>query len=198
MLQVTKLLSQGHGLAATLLKRSSTAELGWDVRQKNTFEATDSHGRRFAVFLPSGTIVRGGDVLVADDGSTIRIVAAPQPVLVVTHVGDRGTLFDLVRAAYHLGSRHVAVELKADHLKIEPDPALAEMLRGMHLVVNQAFAPFEPESDVHAHHAEHSHSREAAHKHPPAFEHEHDTQVHEHEHDLPKPRDGEHGRSPAG
>lgn len=196
MLQVTKHLPQGQGLAAALVKRGASVDLDWSVRQKGSFEATDSQGRRLGVFLPPGTIVRGGDVLVAEDGSTIRVVAAPQAVLLVTHVGDRGTLFDLVRAAYHLGSRHVAVELRADHLKIEPEPAIAEMLRGMRLVVNQAFAPFEPEGGVPEHHHAHTHGeREPAHKHAPAPapDHEHDTHLHDHEHDSH--RHGEHGQS---
>ena len=56
-------------------------------------------------------------------------MAAPQPVLVITHCSEHGTPFDLVRAAYHLGNRHVPIELKPDHLKIEPDHVLAGMLR---------------------------------------------------------------------
>jgi urease accessory protein len=74
-------------------------------------------------------VVRGGDVLVAEDGSMVRVIAAPQPVLVITHCSEHGTPFDLLRAAYHLGNRHVPIELKPDHLKIEPDHVLADMLR---------------------------------------------------------------------
>ena len=110
-------------------------ELDWDVRQKSRFDCTDSQGRHLGVFLPRGTVVRGGDVLVAEDGSLIKVIAAPQPVLVITHCKEHGTLFDLTRAAYHLGNRHVAIELKPDHLKIEPDHVLADMLRTMHLIV---------------------------------------------------------------
>ncbi len=145
MLQVTKLLAGGHGLAPALLKRAATVELDWDVRQKSRFDCTDSQGRHLGVFLPRGTAVRGGDVLVAEDGSLIQVAAAPQPVLVVTHCKEHGTPFDLTRAAYHLGNRHVAIELKPDHLKIEPDHVLANMLRSMHLIVHQTEAAFEPE-----------------------------------------------------
>src|SRR5215210_3872401 len=99
MLQVSKILAGGHGLAPVLLKRASTIELDWDVRQKSRFEATDSQGRQLGVFLPRGTVVRGGDVLVAEDGSMVRVIAAPQPVLVITHCSDHGSPFDLVRAA---------------------------------------------------------------------------------------------------
>ena len=152
MLQVSKLLAGGQRLAAALLKRAATLELDWDVRQKSRFDATDSQGRHLAVFLPRGTVVRGGDVLVAEDGSMIQVVALPQPVLVITHCTEHGTPFDLVRAAYHLGNRHVPIELKPDHLKIEPDHVLAEMLRAMHLIVNESSAAFEPEGGAYSSH----------------------------------------------
>jgi urease accessory protein len=150
MLIASKLLAQGRGLASVLLKRASSVELDWDVRQKSRFESTDSRGRQLRVFLPRGTVVRGGDVLVAEDGSLVKVVAAAQPVLVITHCTEHGTPFDLARAAYHLGNRHVPVELKPDHLKIEPDHVLADMLRAMHLIVREATEAFEPESGAYA------------------------------------------------
>jgi urease accessory protein len=165
MLQTSKLIAQGAGLAAALLKRASTLELDWDTRQKSRFEATDSAERTLGVFLPRGTVVRGGDVLVADDGSLVRVVAAPQAVLKITHCTNHGTPYDLIRAAYHLGNRHVPIELKPDHLKIEPDHVLADMLRAMHLIVHAVVEAFEPENGAyasgghgHSHDHEHSHS----------------------------------------
>ena len=163
MLTATKLLPHGHGLAPVLLKRAATIELDWDVRQKCRFDATDSQGRSLGVFLTRGTVVRGGDVLVAEDGSMVRVIAAPQPVLVITPCPEHGTPFDLVRAAYHLGNRHVPIELKPDHLKIEPDHVLAAMLRAMHLIVKQADAAFEPEGGAYAPHAAHAHGHDHGH-----------------------------------
>jgi urease accessory protein len=171
MLQVSKILAAGHGLASVLLKKAPTVELDWDVRQKSRFDCTDSRGRHLGVFLPGGKVVRGGDVLVAEDGSLVKVIAAPQPVLVITHCAQHGALFDLARAAYHLGNRHVPIELAPDHLKIEPDHVLAAMLRSMHLIVHETSAPFEPESGAYA--AQRS----------PAYghrEHDHD---HDHDHD---------------
>ena len=81
MLQTSKVIAQGHGLAPVLLKRAATVELDWDVRQKSRFDTTDSLGRHLGVFLPRGTLLRGGDVLVVEDGSMVRVLAAPQPVL---------------------------------------------------------------------------------------------------------------------
>ena len=81
MLQISKVIAQGAGLAPVLVKRAWTIELGWDVRQKSRFDATDSPGRQLGIFLQRGTLVRGGDVLVAEDGSMIKVIAAPQAVL---------------------------------------------------------------------------------------------------------------------
>ena len=166
MLQISKLMPQGAGLAPVLVKRAATVELDWDVRQKSRFDATDSTGRHVGVFLPRGTVVRGGDVLVAEDGSLIRMIAAPQAMLRITHCSNHGTPFDLIRAAYHLGNRHVPIELQPNHLKIEPDHVLADMLRAMHLIVNAVTEAFEPESGAYASgghaHAEHSHEHHHA------------------------------------
>jgi urease accessory protein len=85
-------------------------------------------------------------------------------VLRITACTAHGSAFDLTRAAYHLGNRHVPIELKPDHLKIEPDHVLAEMLRNMHLIVNAVDEAFEPEAGAyaqggHAHHDnKHDHS----------------------------------------
>jgi urease accessory protein len=176
MLTINKLIPGARGLAPALVKRAANVELDWDVRQKSRFDATDSAGRALGVFLPRGSVVRGGDVLVAEDGSLILVRAALQPVLVVKHCSEHGAPFDLLRAAYHLGNRHVQLELKPDHLKLEPDHVLADMLRQMHLIVSEAHAAFEPESGAYAaggsahahagHDHGHAHAQEANHDHP--------------------------------
>ena len=185
MLQISKLLPAGAGLAPVLFRRAASVELDWDVRQKSRFEATDSLGRQLGVFLPRGTLVRGGDVLVAEDGSLIRVIAAPQPVLVITHCSEHGAPFDLLRAAYHLGNRHVPIELKPDHLKIEPDHVLAAMLRAMHLIVHEQTTSFEPEGGAYSAQAGPAHQHDPdpvqhVHKHE---QHEHDANPHEHDDD---------------
>ena len=196
MLTINKLIPQGRGLAPALVKRAARVELGWDVRQKSRFDATDSSGRALGVFLPRGTVVRGGDVLVAEDGSLISVLAAPQPVLVVRHCADHGTPFDLLRAAYHLGNRHVQLQLAPDCLRFEPDHVLADMLRQMHLIVTETNEAFEPEAgayaadgsahlhdhDKHGHRPGHGHEHEQAaapglapvHVHGPGCDHGHD------------------------
>jgi len=100
------------------------------------------------------------------------VIAAPQPVLRITPCASHGSAFDLTRAAYHLGNRHVQLEVQGDHLKLEPDHVLADMLRQMHLIVSETEAPFEPEGGAYA--AAHAHAHDHAHG------HAHD----DHEHDL--------------
>ena len=178
MIHATKRIAGGAGLAAVLVKRAATLELDWDTRSKSRFSATDSTGREIGVVLPRGTTLRGGDVLVAEDGSMLRVIAAAQPVLQVQHCTEHGSPFDLLRAAYHLGNRHVPLELQPELLQFEPDPVLADMLRRQHLIVTEAQAAFEPEGGAygegagHGHHhhghEHHDHEHGHAHEHAPA------------------------------
>ncbi|HEX2540319.1 MAG TPA: urease accessory protein UreE [Caldimonas sp.] len=200
MLIASKLIAGGHGLAAALVRRAATVELDWDTRQKSRFDALDSVGRAVGVFLQRGRVVRGGDVLVAEDGSLILVRARPEKLLVVRARAD-GTPLDLLRAAYHLGNRHVPLQLCVDRLQLEPDHVLAELMLRMGLRVDEEVAAFEPEAGAYdmastrhssvRHEHEHEHEHEHGHRHPhehghghrhghehgPSYEHEH-----EHEH----------------
>ena len=166
MLTVNKCLPQGHGLSAVLIKRAAAVVLDWDTRQKSRFDTEDSQGRTLGVFLPRGTVVRGGDVLVAEDGSLIKVIATPQPVMVVRPCPEHGSPLDLLRAAYHLGNRHVQLEVQADRLQFEPDPVLADMLRRMHLIVTEESSSFEPEGGAYG-----GHGATQGHDHGPAHDH---------------------------
>ena len=174
MIICSKLMPQGRGLAKVLIQRASTLTLDWDTRQKSRFDATDSQGRALGVFLPRGAVVRGGDVLVAEDGSLVRVQAAPQAVLRITACTEHGSPFDLTRAAYHLGNRHVPIELQPDHLKIEPDHVLADMLRAMHMTVVQVSESFEPENGAYGDHGVSSHGHGHGHGHGHSHEHGHE------------------------
>ena len=171
MLTVTRLLPQGRGLATTLIRHAPTLDLDWDMRQKSRQQATDSVGRTLNIFLTPGSVLRGGDVLVAEDGSQILVVAAPQVVLRIKPCAEHGCDLDLARAAYHLGNRHVPVELHSDYLQIEPDPVLADMLRSMHLVVTELMTAFEPEGGAYG--GGHGTGRHGAHSHMHGHGHDH-------------------------
>jgi len=162
MLTVDKLIPQGRGLAPVLVKRAASLALNWETRQKARFDAEDSQGRQLAVLLPRGSVVRGGDVLVAEDGSLLQVQAAPQPLMVVRPCAEHGQPADLLRAALHLGRRQVPVELHPDSLHFEPDHELAKLLGGMDLTVTEEQAGFEPEgadpqADGCGHEHEHPH-----------------------------------------
>ncbi len=181
MLQANKRIPQGAGLAPVLVQRAATVTLEWDLRQKSRFDCTDNQGRRIGVFLPRGTLLRGGDLLLALDGSLLRVVAAPQSLLRITHCPEHGSPFDLLRAAYHLGNRHVPIDLKPDQLKIEPDHVLADMLVQMGLIVEPVAEAFEPEAGAYGEHATMGHSHAHGHHHG-AGDHQHDDHDHSHGH----------------
>jgi urease accessory protein len=98
-------------------------------------------------------VLRDGDVLVAQDGALVRVVAAAEAVLMVT-ARDGLTL---TRAAYHLGNRHTPVEVGADYLKLEYDPVLADMLKRVGAMVEQVTLPFQPESGAYGGGHKHGH-----------------------------------------
>ncbi len=193
LIVVGKLIVAGRGLAPALVRRASRVALDWDTRQKSRFEATDSAGRHLAVFLPRGRIVRGGDVLVGEDGSLIAVTALDQPILVVTaapgSAQDNAALV-LAKAAYHLGNRHVPLEVQRDRLVLEPDHVLAELLVRMGLVVASTRGPFEPEAGAYDAAVAHAHSH-ADHDHDHGHDH---TDGHSHDHACGHDRDHAHDR----
>ncbi len=158
MLIASKRLGRGAGLAPSLVRRAPFLELDWDARQKSRFDTVDSSGRSIGVVLPRGTQLRGGDVLVCEDGSLVAVKSIAQPVLRV-RAGSAGAPLDLLRAAYHLGNRHVPLEVGVDGLQLEPDHVLEAMLVRMGLAVESTDAPFEPEGGAYG--AAHSHEHGA-------------------------------------
>jgi len=112
MIYYTKVLKSGHGLAKTLLERAPNISLDWDLRQRSRFETTNSLGCQVGVVIPRGQVLRGQDVLVGEDGSFLKVLAKDQPVLRITFCAEHGSVFDLTRAAYHLGNR--------DHILVHP------------------------------------------------------------------------------
>jgi len=115
--------------------------LPFAVRQKSRFRAALVDGTDAAVTLPRGEILRGGDLLASVDGRIVAIEARPERVL---HVAC-ATPVQLLRAAYHLGNRHVPVQVGDGYLRIEADHVLEQMLVGLGAQVQPMEAPFEPE-----------------------------------------------------
>ncbi|ARV60191.1 urease accessory protein UreE [Nostocales cyanobacterium HT-58-2] len=120
------------------------------TRSRHRFE-TD-HGELVFLRLPRGTVLRDGDILQDEtSGNLVRITAKPEPVLTVT----AQTAVDLLRAAYHLGNRHVPVEVTATYLRLSPDSVLRTMLEQLGLEVKEETAAFHPETGAYGHHHPH-------------------------------------------
>ena len=117
-----------------------------EQRAKTRFRATLSDGSDAVVMLPRGSTVRPGTRLVAEGGEIVEVVAASEQVYRVgARVDSPDPAFDLLRAAYHLGNRHVPVELGRGFLKLERDPVLRDLLQRLNLIVTPAFEAFDPE-----------------------------------------------------
>ena len=130
-----------------------------EQRVRSRLRARLDDGRDVGLFLPRGTLLRGGDRLGSDDGLVIEVVAAAETVSTI-HC-DNPTL--LARAAYHLGNRHIPLQVEKGWLRYQHDHVLDDMLlqMGLALVVEQA--PFEPEAGAYQQAAEghhHSHNHE--------------------------------------
>ena len=134
---------------------TGTLELPFELRQRSRLRARLDDGREVGLMLDRGSILRGGDRLLSTCGVCIEVVAGPEPVSVVRTDDPLG----LARAAYHLGNRHVALQVAARELRYLCDHVLDEMVRGLGLNVEHAELPFEPESGAYAGH-EHSHPHE--------------------------------------
>ena len=131
--------------------------LPFELRQKSRLRTQLASGEEVGLFLEPGTVMRGGDYLRANDGRIVRVVAANED-LMEARCASR---LELVRAAYHLGNRHVPVQIGDGWLRFQADEVLAQMLRGLNATVVTLAAPFEPEAGAYA--AGHHHSMEAKH-----------------------------------
>lgn len=98
--------------------------------------------------LPRGTVLRQGDWLITTKHETIEVVAKPEPVLTVTAPEP----LQLLQAAYHLGNRHVPLEITIDYLRLGDDPVLETMLKQLGVQVQAGTAPFQPELGAYHHH----------------------------------------------
>lgn len=130
--------------------------LPFELRQKTRLRTRLTDGREAALLLPRGEILRGGDRLRGDGGLVIEVIAEDEDVLHVTCASPR----QLARAAYHLGNRHVPVQVGEGFLRLAADHVLEEMLRGLGAETRALRAPFEPEAGAYA--GGHSHGGHVA------------------------------------
>ncbi len=128
-------------------------ELPFELRSKCRLRTRLASGEEAGLFLERGAVLRAGDRLLANDGRIVEVVAAPERVMDVRSADPHL----LARAAYHLGNRHVAVELQPGLVRFAHDHVLADMVRGLGLEVVETDAPFEPESGAYGGHGGHAH-----------------------------------------
>jgi urease accessory protein len=132
--------------------------LPFELRQKSRLRTKLASGEEVGLFLERGAILRGGDCLRANDGRVVLVVAADEDLM----EAKCASALELVRAAYHLGNRHVPVQVGDGWLRFQADEVLAQMLRGLNATVVALSAQFEPEAGAYA--AGHNHrSMEARH-----------------------------------
>jgi len=143
--------------------------------------------------FPEPARLRTDDALVLDDGGLIEVVAEPEPLIEVR----AADLAALARLAWHLGDRHVPVQVLERRLRLKRDPAIETLLEGLGAKVVAIDAPFEPEGGAyatpvsdHAHHDHHQHDHHHGHDH--NHDHNHD---HHHEHCDHPDHNHSHGHS---
>ncbi len=155
---------------------TDSVALAYDERKRSRLKVTLASGREAGIFLERGDHLHDGDRLLAEDGAAvIEVHAAPEKL--IEAVAETPLLF--ARAAYHLGNRHVPVQIvptdQGGKLRFQTDHVLAEMLRGLGCTVSETEAPFQPESGAYgAHGGGHGH--------------------HHHGHDHDGHEDAEHAR----
>jgi urease accessory protein len=150
--------------------------LPFDRRQKSRQRVTLESGDEAALNVERGAVLRGGDRLRVSDGRIVLVVAAQEPVTLVTASDQR----DLMRAAYHLGNRHIPLQIGIGWILLEQDHVLEHMLAGLGVQVGHQQAPFEPEAGAYGGGGHRHGGDEHEHGHSHGHDHSHD---HHHHHD---------------
>ena len=132
---------------------SGRLELPFDSRQKSRLRTKLASGEEVALMLPRGEVLRGGDLVTASDGRVIEVISSVEKIL---HIEAKSPQ-DLAKAAYHLGNRHVPVQVGKDFLRIAEDHVLEEMLQKLGAKVSHVEAPFEPEAGAYSGGHQHQH-----------------------------------------
>ena len=181
MLEIKSKLKIPRG--AYKLDIRGTLKLPFESRQKSRLRTKLASGEEVGLMLPRGEILRGGDLVTASDGRVIEVVAESEKLL---HIESR----ELAKVAYHLGNRHVPVQVGENFLRIAQDHVLEEMARKLGANVSRVEAPFEPEAGayagghhqhdemghggkIHDHHDDHDHGHDHDHAHCDHPDHHH-------------------------
>lgn len=148
---------------------TETTSLVFRLREKARQRILLESGESVALMLPRGTVLHNGDILVSRTGRMLRVFAAPEPVSTVLESSIR----QLTRVAYHLGNRHVRLQIGESWVRYQSDHVLDEMVRGLGSSARSHQAPFEPEPGAYHDHRTTHHSHSSAHLEHGAVEHDH-------------------------
>jgi urease accessory protein len=139
-------------------------------RHRRRVVLSGERGTTFLLDLPQATALRHGDGLVLDDGAIVRVIGRPEPLIEIAAANAH----DLARLAWHIGNRHVGVQIVGARLRVRRDHVIEDMLRGLGARLTPVEAPFDPERGAYDHHHGHYHDHD----------HNHDSHDHGgHEHD---------------
>jgi urease accessory protein len=176
MMRITEILAEEQPARAEL-------SLPYELRRRSRLRSRLQGGEEVGLFLPRGTVLRDGDLLRTENGWVVRVKAAPETVSVV-RCSDP---IALARASYHLGNRHVALQIAEDGVRYLHDHVLDAMVSALGLTVSIEERPFEPETGAYGgfggHRDDaHSHGHGPGHSHGPDSAHGHGSHGHDHEH----------------
>ncbi|HLH90017.1 MAG TPA: urease accessory protein UreE [Xanthobacteraceae bacterium] len=152
---MTRMVCNGVKRALDIRKREDASAapvidrvvLAADDRHRRRLVMTGEAGTRFLLDLPQAAMLRDGDALVLDDGSIVRVVGKREPLVEIVAASE----VDRLRIAWHLGNRHVEVQVVGDRLRIRRDHVLEAMLHGLGAQLTPLDAPFDPEQGAYAH-----------------------------------------------
>ena len=184
MLQIKSKLKVVRG--AYQLQVKGQLKLPFEARQKSRLHTRLVSGEEVGLMLPRGEILRGGDLVTASDGRVIEIISQEEKILHIEASSPQA----LAKVAYHLGNRHVPVQVGETFLRITEDHVLEEMVRKLGAKVSHVEAPFEPEAGayagghhqhdemghggkIHDHHDDHEHAHDHGHNHDHDHDHHH-------------------------
>ena len=172
MIRATKVLGQHRWSEPA----ADSVLLDFDDRHRRRMAMKGTRGLEFLLDLETAVVLRGGDALVLEDGRLVEVVAAPEPLLEIRGRDPQ----HLVRLAWHLGNRHLPVQIVPDGLLIRADHVIVDMVRGLGAVVEPRRCAFDPEAGAYdgagGHHDHdddhHGHDDHGQHDHPHGHRHD--------------------------
>ncbi len=131
-----------------------TLNLTAEERTRSRHRFLTEEGEIVCLRLPRGTILRDGDILLDENQNYLaRVISKPEHVLTVRATKN----VDLIKAAYHLGNRHVPLEITSNYLRLSPDSVLRKMLESLNLEIQEEIVPFQPQKGAYDHQVQHVH-----------------------------------------